>query len=93
MAFGSDRLPELICLSEVLVVWTAAALRRDPVDNLVWIHDVARLAVHTVTGVNLQVDAMLGARLLLHFVYRSWTEVLAWVAVFFHAARRTKVGR
>ena len=35
-------------LLHTLVIWTAAAFGRDPVDNLVRVHDVARLAVNAV---------------------------------------------
>src|SRR5437868_3083921 len=39
---------------QILVIRTRAAFRRDPVDDLVWVLDVAGLAVHAVGGIDLQ---------------------------------------
>src|SRR5690606_23867575 len=51
------------------------------------------LAVHAVARVDLEIDAVLAARALLHLVDRRGTEVLARVAVLFDAARRADVRR
>src|SRR2546426_5075054 len=40
--------------SQILVIGSSTAFRRHPGDDLVRIRDIARLAVHTVRGVDLQ---------------------------------------
>src|SRR5215510_13490104 len=40
--------------SEVGIVWSAAALRRNPVYILAWVFDVASFAVHAVLSVDLE---------------------------------------
>src|SRR5690606_9773218 len=78
--------------SEVLIVWTGAAFRRGPVDDLVRILDVAGLAVNAIGRVDLQAPATLAV--IHHLVHTGGTEVLTGVAIFLgatiHADRRVQ---
>src|SRR5438309_1680390 len=49
--------------SHALILGSFAALRRHPVDDLIRVHDVARLTVHAVRGVDVQ---LLAARAIVH---------------------------
>src|SRR5512138_1607291 len=71
------------CL-EILVVRAGAAFRHGPVDDLVRILDVARLAVDAVRRVDLQSAPALAVGN--HFIDAGRTEVLARVAEFLGAA-------
>src|SRR5215210_1218739 len=72
-----------------LVLRSAATLRRNPVDHLVGIHDVAGLAVNAVGGIDLQpLPALAGVH---HFVDIGRAEPQAGVAVLLAAAGRTDV--
>src|SRR6188508_2189840 len=73
-----------------LVLWTTAAFGRDPVDDLIRIHDVAGLAVDAVGGVDLQFLPALAR--IHHLVDIGRTETRAGVAVLLAATRRTDVG-
>src|SRR5579872_6044629 len=80
----------LLTDSQAGVDRTAAALGRNPVDDLIRIHDVARLAVHAVGEIDLQALAGVGKAAVAegraaggsrhHLVHGSRTEVLARVA-------------
>src|SRR5258708_2971159 len=74
--------------SHAVVLWTAAAFRRHPRDHLIWIHDVAGLAVHAVGSVDLQPP---GRSLDDDLVHVGWTESLARMAVFVPANRVTHI--
>src|SRR5215203_1227260 len=72
-----------------LVLWTAAAFGRDPVDDLIRIHDVAGLTVHAVGGVDLQLlPALAGVH---HLVDVGRAEARAGIPVLLAATRRTDV--
>src|SRR5689334_23937358 len=64
-AGGTDLLQ--LSPSHTFVVWSTAAFRRNPVDDLVWIHDVARFAVYAVGKVYLQTPPSVAA-ILNHFI-------------------------
>src|SRR5271157_6227250 len=65
------------------VIWPAATFWHGPINDLVGIGDVARLAMNAIGGVDLQLQrvALFG-----HFVDRRGTKILAGIAVLFHAA-------
>src|SRR2546425_9717756 len=69
---------------ELHVLGAAAPLGRDPGDDLVWIHDVAGLAVHAIAGVDLQ--AAPAPFLRYHLVDRRGAEALARVGELLGAA-------
>src|SRR5271165_6819816 len=71
--------------SHTLVIRPTAALRRHPGDDLVRIHDVAGLAVHTVRRI--QVDLQTAWRVggFDHLIDTGRAEVLARIAEFLHA--------
>src|SRR5690348_8927110 len=72
------------------VLRAAASFWRHPVDDLIGIHDVARLAVHAVRRVDLQfARAVPGVD---HLVDVGRTEADARVAVLLAAARRADAG-
>src|SRR5690242_15896541 len=75
--------------SEVGVVRPRPAFRRDPVDDLVRVLDVAGLAVHAVGGVDLQALARLVGDDLVH---AGRAEARARVGVFLGALRDADVG-
>jgi hypothetical protein len=75
----------ILSASHSFVVWSTAALRRNPVDDLVRIHDVARLAVHAVREIYLQAAVPVTA-ILNHFIDSRRTKPLAGIAVFFGAS-------
>jgi hypothetical protein len=70
-----------------LVVWTAAALRRDPIDNLIRVSDVAGFAVYTVGKIDFYL-APVCFRIFFHFIDCCRAKTLARIAVFFGASRR-----
>src|SRR5215831_10925981 len=70
------------------VVGASAALWRNPLNHLVWIGNVARLAVDAIRGVDLQSRH---AIFLHYFVNRGRAEVLARVAVLANAAVHANV--
>src|SRR5688500_1624438 len=72
------------------VLWTATALGRHPVDDLIRIHDVAGLTVHAVRGVDLQL--LLAFSSVDHLVDVGRAEARAGIAVLFSATGRTDVG-
>src|ERR1041384_887608 len=76
----------LSLLLHVLVIRPAAAFGRDPVDDLVRVHDVARLAVDALGEVDLQTTP-LRARIN-HFIDGRRAETLTRVAVRCRATRR-----
>ena len=77
-------------MSHAFVVGTAATFWHDPVDNLVGIGDVARLAVHAIRSVDFQLRRAAG--FLHHFIDRGGTKILARIAVFDRAFRGADVG-
>ena len=68
------------------VIWTATAFGRDPVYDLIWIRDIAGLAVYAIRKVNLQ---FLSTVPLFHLVNRCRAETLARVSILFGAASCT----
>src|SRR5437762_4229358 len=66
--------------SHAVVLGSAAALWRDPCNDLVGIHDVARLAVHAVRRVDLQARRAVGV--VRDFIDVRRTEPDAGVSVF-----------
>src|SRR5260370_20774515 len=66
-----------------LVVWAAAAFRHHPINNLVRVRNVARLAMHAVRGANLQLHAAF--RFLGHFVHGCATKRLPGIPVLLAA--------
>src|SRR5439155_5055427 len=77
-------------VSHPIVLRPAAAFRRDPGDDLVRVHDVARLAMNAVRRVDLQLLA--GALAHDHLVDVRRAEALARVAVLLGADRVADVG-
>src|SRR5258708_2714561 len=69
---------------QILVVGPRAALRRRPGNDLVWILDVAGLAVDAIRRIDLQPPPAGAVRD--HLVHAGGTEVLARIAVFLRAA-------
>ena len=74
-----------IQILEIGVSWSLASLRGDPSNNLIWIGDVAGLAVNAVRGVKLQFHLAFTMGVIHHRIDRRRTEMLAGVAVFFGA--------
>src|SRR5215468_1927935 len=73
---------------QIDVIRTASAFRRHPINDLVRVHDVARLAMHAVREVDLGLAPSVG---LLDFVDGGRAEILAWIAVFLCASPYTDV--
>ena len=69
-----------------LVVRTASAFRRYPIDYLIRIGDVAGLTVHAIRKIDFQLLATVS---FLHLVHRCGTKPLTRIAVLFRAASRT----
>src|SRR5438046_504594 len=67
--------------SHAVVIWAATALRGDPGDDLVRVHDVAGLAVYAVGEVHRDLFCAGHIGSLNHFVNFGGTEVLARIAV------------
>jgi hypothetical protein len=67
-----------------VVARTAAAFRCDPIDHFVGVHNVARLAVDAVGGIDLQTKWPVSDRS--HFVDGSRTKELAGIAVFVNSS-------
>src|SRR5579871_81342 len=72
--------------SHPVVVRPAPALRRHPRNDLVRIGDVAGLAVYTIRGIQADALAVWLRRVVHHLVHVRRTKILAWAAVFLHAA-------
>ena len=73
-------------ISETFIIRPTPSFRRDPVNDLIRIHDVARLAVDAVREIYLQLFAAVA---FFHFVNCSRAKTLAWISVLLKAARRT----
>src|SRR6266436_5227562 len=71
------------------VVGAAATFGDDPINNLVGIGNITRLAMHAIRGVDLQLQAAI--RLLGHLVHRSRTKILAGIPVFLDALCCTNI--
>src|ERR1700691_901029 len=74
--------------SHAVIIRSTAAFRRDPRYDLVWIHDVAGLAMNAVGEVDMQLFAF---RSIHHFVHRRRAEMLARIAKFLHATVVTNI--
>src|SRR5438105_15235143 len=72
------------------VVGAAPAFGNDPVNNLVRVGDVAVFAVHEIRSVDFQLRRAAG--FLHYFIDGRRTKILAGIAVFDDAIRRTDVG-
>src|SRR3954462_293663 len=70
-----------------VVIRTTPALRRNPRDDLIWILNVAGLAVHAVGRIQTDAFAVRLAGIIDHLIYVRRTEILAWAAEFLHATR------
>ena len=77
-------------ISHALVLRPSPSLGRHPVNHLVRVHDVARLAVHAVRGVDLETTGAVAG--IDHFVDVRGAEARAGVAVLLAAARAADVG-
>ena|SRR5437016_3613739 len=75
--------------SQQFVPRTATALRRDPIDDFVRIHDVASLAMDAVGKIDLQAPPSVSV--FDHLINGGGTEELAWVAVLIRAAWMTDI--
>ena len=69
---------------EPVVVRSAATFGRNPGDDLIGIGNIASLAVDAIRGVDFQVRAR-AIRIVLHFINRGRTKMLAGVAVLSRA--------
>ena len=78
-------------ISETLIVRSSASFRRHPVDDLVRIHDVARLAMDAVGEIDLQPPLPISA-FVHHLINSCGTKSLAGIAILFRATRRTNIG-
>lgn len=76
-----ERLLESFYSSGINEIWPAASLRRNPVDNLVGVHNVACFAVHAIGRVDLQA-ASSSAFSVDHLINTGRTEALAGVGKF-----------
>ena len=76
--------------SQQFVAWTAAAFRCDPIDHFVGVHDVARLAVDAVGGIDLQTKSPVSGRS--HFIHGSRTEELTGFPYSVRASRMANIG-
>src|ERR1022692_3213021 len=70
-----------------VIIWTAAAFRWHPGDDLVWVGDVAGFAVDAIGRVQADALAVGLGRIVDHFVDIGGAEILAGTAEFLHAAR------
>src|SRR4051794_18206489 len=70
-----------------VVIRTTPALRRNPRDDLIWILNVAGLAVHAVGRIQTDAFAVRLAGIIDHLIHVRRTEILAWAAEFLHATR------
>src|SRR5947208_3969268 len=75
--------------SQQLVSRASSAFGRNPVDHLIRIHDVARLAMDAVGGIDLQ--AKLSVSGIGHLINGGRTEELAGVTVFGSTARMANI--
>src|SRR5262245_22562789 len=75
--------------SQAVVLWAFAAFGRYPINDLVRIHDVARLAVHTVRRVDVQFLRAIAR--VHHLVDSGRTESRARIAVLDPASRAADV--
>ena len=79
-------------LLHTLVIWPATALRRNPCNDLVGIHNVARFAVDTIRCVEVNFLPARSVRRFHHFIHARGTEILAGVAKLRHASFIANVG-
>src|SRR5690242_15060121 len=75
-----------------LVIRASASLGRNPGDDLVWVGNVAGLAVHAVGWVQADAFSVWSCRVVEHLVDIGGTEVLAGAAEFLDAALLADVG-
>ena len=75
--------------SQQFVAGTAAAFGCDPIDRFVGVHDVTRLAMDAVGGIDLQTKPTVSVSC--HFVDSSGTEELAGIAIFRRTSWMTNV--
>src|SRR5688572_19770820 len=71
------------------ILWPSAPFRRYPVDDLIRVHDVARLAVDAVGRIDL--EFLRAVARIDHFVDVRGTETRAGIAVLFAAPRAADV--
>src|SRR4051812_32917631 len=76
----------LVCRLHPVIVRSAATLGRHPGDDLIWIHDVARLAMHAVRWIEMDPLSIRRISGVDHFIYVRGAEVLTWTTVLLHAA-------
>src|SRR3954464_3427392 len=70
-----------------VVIRPAPALRRNPRDDLIWILNVAGLAVHAIRRIQADPFPVRLAGVIDHLIHVRWTEILARAAEFLHATR------
>jgi len=71
------------------VIWPAATFRYHPINNLIRIGDITRLAVHAIGGFDFLVWT--GRSRPGYFVNRHGTKILAGIAIFHDAFRRANI--
>ena len=87
-------LPSLVsCLPKLhaFIVRPTPALRRDPIDYLVGIGDIACLAMDAVREIHFELAAS-GLRIRFHLVDLGRTESLTWISVLFRTFGRADLG-
>src|SRR5258708_27581116 len=86
------------CFLHSLIVRAAATLWYHPIDNLIWIGDVAGLAVHAICKIYFELQAVFLAcnprtiDIFCHFIDGGGTKILARIAVFLDASCDADVG-
>ncbi len=79
-------------ISHAVVIRPASAFWRDPGDDLIWVLNVAGLAVYAVRWIQADALAVWRRGIVEHLVHIRWTEVLARTAVLADTARLTNIG-
>jgi hypothetical protein len=75
-----------------VIVRSAAALGRDPGDDLIWVGDVTGFAVNTVRRIQADAFSVRLRGIVDHFIYVGWAEILTGTAEFLNAASVANVG-
>src|ERR1700723_2607500 len=68
-------------VSHPIIVRATTTFRRNPRDDLIWVHDVTRFAVHAVREVDAQFPSRVAYRFN-HFVHSRRTKILAGIPIF-----------
>src|ERR1700723_3711829 len=70
--------------SHPVIIRPPAPLRRNPRNDLIRVHNVARLAMHAIREINMNLAIH-------HLIHRRGAEMLAWIPILLHTTMVTNI--